>query len=114
MIRREFITLVGAVAFTSWPLVARAPQPAGPPTVGVVDPNAGSAASEWVAALVQRLRELGWIDGHSVVIEYRWVEGREERFSELAAEFVRLKVDVIVTSGTPAVMALKEATSVIP
>ena len=116
MRRREFITLVGgtAVAFTGWPLAARAQQPGRLPTIGFLGPNTRSAASEWVAALVQRLRELGWIDGHSVVIEYRWVEGREERFRELAAEFVRLKVDVIVTSGTPAIMALKEATSVIP
>ena len=70
--------------------------------------------SEWVAAFVQRLRELGWIEGRTVTIEYRWSEGRAERFAEIAAEFVRLKVDVIVTSGTPQVLAAKQATSVIP
>jgi putative ABC transport system substrate-binding protein len=65
-------------------------------------------------ALVQRLRELGWIEGRNVAIDYRWVEGREERLAEVAAELVQLKVDVIITSGTPGVMALKQATSVIP
>ena len=73
-----------------------------------------SAESQWVAAFVQRLRELGWIEGRTVAIEYRWAEGRSERFAEIAAEFVRLKVDVIVTSGTAAVVAAKQATSVIP
>src|SRR5262249_6330181 len=71
-------------------------------------------SSEWVAALVQRLRELGWVEGRTVAIEYRWAEGRTERFAEIAAEFVRVKVDVILTSGTPAIMASKEATSQIP
>jgi putative tryptophan/tyrosine transport system substrate-binding protein len=73
-----------------------------------------SSASEWVAAFVQRLRELGWIENRTVAIDYRWAEGREERFAEVADEFVRLKVDVIVTSGTPQVLAAKQATSVIP
>jgi putative ABC transport system substrate-binding protein len=63
---------------------------------------------------VQRLREVGWYEGRTITIEYRWAEGRDERFAEIAAEFVRLKVDVILTSGTPAVMALEQATSVIP
>ena len=73
-----------------------------------------SAASEWVAAFAQRLHELGWIEGRTVTIEYRWSEGRAERFAQIAAEFVQLKVDVIVTSGTPQVLAAKQATSVIP
>jgi putative ABC transport system substrate-binding protein len=112
MRRREFITLLGGAA--AWPLAARAQQPGKLPTVGFLGPNTRSAASEWVAAFVQRLRELGWIEGRTVAIEYRWVEGREERYAEVAAELVRLKVDVIVTSGTPAVIASKEATSIIP
>jgi putative ABC transport system substrate-binding protein len=62
---------------------------------------------------VQRLRELGWIEGRTVAIEVRWAEGRSERFAEIAAEFVRVKVDVIVTAGPP-VFAAKQATSVIP
>ena len=74
------------------------------PTIGFFGQTTRSAASEWTAAFVQRLRELGWIDGRTITIEYRWAEGREERFAEIAAEFVRLKVDVIVTSGTPQVL----------
>jgi putative ABC transport system substrate-binding protein len=70
--------------------------------------------SQWSAAFVQRLRELGWIDGHTVAVEYRWAEGRNERYAEITAEFVRLKVDVIVTSGTEAVIAAKQPASVIP
>jgi putative ABC transport system substrate-binding protein len=73
-----------------------------------------SAENQWIAAFVQRLRELGWIDGRTIAIEYRWAEGREERFAEIAAEFVRLKVDVIVTWGTAPTIAAKQATSVIP
>ena len=113
MKRREFITLLGGTAAT-WPLAARAQQPAKLPTIGFLGQSTRSAASEWVAAFVQRLRELGWIENRTVAIDYRWGEGREERFAEVADEFVRLKVDVIVTSGTPAILASKQATSVIP
>ena len=113
MKRRAFMSLLGGAA-ALWPLAARAQQPGKLPIVGFMGPNTRSAASEWIAAFVQRLREHGWIDGRNMALEYRWVEGREERFAEVAAELVRLKVDVTVTSGTPAVMALKQATSVIP
>ena len=111
--RREFITLLGGAA-AAWPLAARAQQPGKLPTIGFLGANTPSAQSQWTAAFVQRLRELGWIEGRTVAIEYRWAEGRSERFAEIAAEFVRLKVDVIVTSGTRAVLAAKQATSVIP
>jgi putative ABC transport system substrate-binding protein len=111
--RRDFITLVGGAA-AAWPLAARAQQPGKLRTIGFLGQSTRSAASEWVAALVQRLHELGWNEGRTVAIEYRWAEGREERFAEIAAEFVRLKVDIIVTSGTPQVLAAKHATSVIP
>jgi putative ABC transport system substrate-binding protein len=110
MKRREFITLVGSAA--TWPLAARA-QPARLPTVGFLGAATLSTWSLWTAAFVQRLRELGWIDGRTIAIEYRWAEGRSERYTEIGAEFVRLKVDVIVTVGT-AVPALKQLTSVIP
>jgi len=111
--RRGLLRLVvGAVA--AWPLHAHAQQTRKLPTIGFLGQTTRSAASEWVAAFVQRLRELGWIEGRTIAIEYRWGEGRDERFAEIAAEFVRLKVDVVVTSGTPAVMAAKQATSVIP
>jgi putative ABC transport system substrate-binding protein len=113
MRRREFISLLGGAA-AAWPLAAHAQQVAKLPTIGFLGPNTRSSGSEWVAAFVQRLRALGWIEGRTVAIEYRWAEGHNERYAEFAAEFVRLKVDVIVVSGTPAVMAAKQATSVIP
>jgi putative ABC transport system substrate-binding protein len=111
--RREFTTLFGGAA-VAWPLAARAQQAGKLPTIGFLGQSTRSAASEWVAAFVQRLRELGWMEGRTITIEYRWSEGRAERFAQIAAEFVRLKVDVILTSGTPEVLAAKQATSVIP
>jgi putative tryptophan/tyrosine transport system substrate-binding protein len=111
--RREFISLLSSTAAT-WPLGARAQQSAKLPTIGFLGQSTRSAASEWVAAFVQRLRELGWIENRTVAIDYRWAEGRDEQFADIAAEFVRLKVDVIVTSGTQVVLASKQATSVIP
>ena len=111
MKRRDFITLLGGAA--AWPLAARAQQPA-LPTIGYLGTATPATQGQWAAAFVQRLRELGWIDARTVVVEYRWAEGRDERFAEIAAEFVRRKVDVIVTSGTPQVLAAKQATSVIP
>jgi putative tryptophan/tyrosine transport system substrate-binding protein len=110
--RREFITLVGGAA-AAWPLVARAQQPGKRPTIGFLGAHP-SIESQRVAAFVQRLRELGWIDGRNLAIEYRWAEGRNERYAENAAEFVRLKVDVIVTVATPPTLAAKQATAVIP
>ena len=85
-----------------------------PLTIGFLGPTTPSSQSQHVAAFSQRLRELGWIEGRTITIEVRWAEGRSERFAEIAAEFVRLKVDVIVTQTTPAVLAAKQATSVIP
>jgi putative tryptophan/tyrosine transport system substrate-binding protein len=111
--RREFITLLGGAA-AAWPLGARAQQAGRLPTIGCLVPGTPSSHGQWFAALVQRLRELGWIEGRTVAIEYRWAEGRTERFDEIAAEFVRRKVDVIVTAATAAVVAAKQATSVIP
>jgi putative ABC transport system substrate-binding protein len=73
-----------------------------------------SAESQRIAAFLKRLRELGWIEGRTIAIEYRWAEGRNDRAAEFAAEFVQLKVDLIVTYGTPAVVAVKQATSDIP
>jgi putative ABC transport system substrate-binding protein len=113
VIRREFITLLGGAA-AAWPLVARAQQASKLPTIGFLGTATPSTMSSRVAAFVQRLHELGWVENRTVAIEYRWAEGREERYSEIAAEFVRLKVDVIVTSGTPTVMALKRATVTTP
>ncbi len=112
MDRRRFL-LTSLVGVLVGPLVARA-QPARSPTIGFLGPTTLSLDSHRVGAFVQRLRELGWIEGRNVAIEYRWGEGRVERLAEIAAELVRLKVDVIVTGGTRQVVAAKQATSVIP
>ena len=111
MRRRELITLLGGAA--AWPLAARAQQSGKLPTIGFLGAATPLSWSEWTAAFVQRLRELGWVDGRTVTIEYRWAEGRSDRYTEIAVEFVRLKVDVIVTVGS-AVVAAKQVTSVIP
>jgi putative ABC transport system substrate-binding protein len=113
MKRRAFITLLGGAAVT-WPLAVHAQKPTKLPTIGLWGPTTSSVASQRVAPFVQRLRELGWIEGRTVAIEVRWAEGRNERAAEIAAEFVRLKVDVIVAQGTPSVIAVRQATSVIP
>jgi putative tryptophan/tyrosine transport system substrate-binding protein len=112
MKRREFITLLGGAA--AWPIAARAQQAGKLPTIGFLVAGTPTSHGQWVAAFVQRLRELGWIEGRTITIEYRWAEGRSERFAEIAAELVRRKVDVIVTSATEAIVAAKQATSVIP
>jgi putative ABC transport system substrate-binding protein len=109
MRRREFIALVVGSATAAWPLAARAGKL---PTIGVLGSD-GTGWSAWTAAFVQRLHELGWIEGRTIAIEYRWSEGRPERVAEVAAEFVRQKVEVIVTHGG-AVAAFKQATSDIP
>jgi putative tryptophan/tyrosine transport system substrate-binding protein len=108
--RRKFLTVLGGAA--AWPLAARAQQPTKLPTIGFLGADA-SAFAPWTAAFVARLRELGWIEDRTIAIEYRWSEGRTERYAEIAAEFVRLKVDVIVTVGS-AVPTVRHATAVIP
>ena len=109
--RREFITLLGGAA-AAWPITARAQQPGRLPTIGFLGSDA-TAWSQRTAAFVQRLRDLGWVDGRTVAIEYRWSEGRAERVADIAADLVRLKVDVIF-AFSDAVPALKQATSAIP
>jgi putative ABC transport system substrate-binding protein len=109
--RREFMTLLGGAA-AAWPLAARAQQSGKVRTIGLLG-AAASAWAPWTAAFVRRLHELGWIEGRTVAIQYRWAEGRTERFAEIVAEFVRLKVDVIVTGGNAAVAA-KQASTVVP
>jgi putative ABC transport system substrate-binding protein len=111
--RRDFLTLVGSAA-AAWPPAARAQQATKLPAIGFLVSGVPSTHGEWVAAFVQRLRELQWIEGRTVAIEYRWAEGSTAGLDEMAAEFVRLKVDVIVTTGTPATAAAKRTTLVIP
>jgi putative ABC transport system substrate-binding protein len=110
--RREFITLLGGAA-AAWPLAARGQQVKTLPTIGFLGASTSLTWHLWTSAFVRRLDELGWIDGRTVAIEYRWAEGRSERFAEIAAEFVRLKVDVIVTVGAAA-LAARQVTATIP
>ena len=98
----------------AWPLAARAQQSAKLPTIGFLGSSTATAQRQWTAAFVRRLGELGWAEGRTIAIEYRWAEGRSERFAEIAGEFARLKVDVILTHNTPPVLAAKQATSTIP
>src|SRR5215469_423196 len=110
MRRREFITLLGIA--TAWPRRMRAQQAGKLPTIGFLGADA-AAFAPWTAAFVARLGELGWIEGKNVAIEYRWSEGRTDRYAEIAEEFVRLNVNVIVTVGS-AVPSIKQATTIIP
>jgi putative ABC transport system substrate-binding protein len=112
MRRRAFIAGLSGTA--AWPLVARAQQAAKLPTIGFLGSGTLRAQGLWLAAFVQRLHELGWIEGRNLAIEYRWAEGSSDRAAEFAAEFVQLKVDVIVTYANPMVLAAKHATSHIP
>jgi putative tryptophan/tyrosine transport system substrate-binding protein len=111
--RRDFITLLGGAA-AAWPITARAQQAASKPTIVFLRANTRSAKDQLIADFVQRLSELGWVEGRTIAIEYRWSDGRRERLPEIVAEFVRLKVDIMVLEGTAATLAAKQATSVIP
>src|SRR5262245_36885393 len=108
MRRREFITLLGGAAV--WPLAARAQQPT-MPVIGYMGQGTPAAEAKRVAAFVERLRELSWIEGRTVVIEYRRTDGRSDLAADIAAEFARRKVDIIITSGTPLIVAAKQATA---
>jgi putative ABC transport system substrate-binding protein len=114
MRRREFISLLGGAATTPVFGLRGARGQQRLPTVGFQGSGTAVAGSQWAAAFGQRLNELGWIDGRTVVIEYLWADGLEQRFAEITAEFVRRKVDVVVTYGTPSAVAAKQGTSVIP
>jgi putative tryptophan/tyrosine transport system substrate-binding protein len=111
MRRRKFMAIVGGAA--AWPFAARAQQPGKLRTIGLLAPGTVSSHGPWFAELVRRLHELGWIENRNISFEYRWGEGRPERYDEIAAELVRLKVDVIVTTA-PVLPAVQRATSVIP
>src|SRR5216683_1304702 len=113
MRRREFITALGGAA-AIWPLAAGAQQQRKRPTIGFLIPTSRSAPDQNVASFVRRLSDLGWIENRTVEIEYRWADGDTARFAEIAAELVKLKVDIITTWGTPTALAVKQATSTIP
>jgi putative tryptophan/tyrosine transport system substrate-binding protein len=117
MNRRAFISVLGGAAAAPlllWPFVARAQQPGRLPTIGYLGGGEPTTQRIWADAFVQRLRESGWIEGRTFAIEYRWGEGRAQRYADIAAEFVRLKVDIILAGGTEAAIAARQATSVIP
>jgi putative tryptophan/tyrosine transport system substrate-binding protein len=112
LMRCTLIALIGS-AFL-WPVAAHAQQAGKLPTIGLLGASTQAAQSSWIAAFWRRMNELGWIEGRNIAMEYRWAEGRSERYSEIAAELVRLKVDLIMTHGTQGALAAKAATSVIP
>jgi putative ABC transport system substrate-binding protein len=112
MKRREFISLVGAAA--AWPLAARAQQVGKTPQIGYLGVSSPSLEPHYVEAFRQKLRELGHVEGKNIAIEYRWAEGQDDRLPNLTSELVRLKPDVIVTTGTPGAVAAMQATKTIP
>jgi putative ABC transport system substrate-binding protein len=113
MRRREFIGLLGGAA--AWPLAARAQQAERLRRIGLLIGTANSLVGQaYERAFEQELQRLGWTAGRNLEIEARWGEGRIERFTEIVAEFVRLNVDVIVTTGYPSALLAKQATSIIP
>ena len=115
MRRRDFVIAAGGgIASASWLAAANAQQPAKVPVIGFLGGGGIAGQGAWAAAFAQRLRELGWVEGRTVTIEYRWAEGNTQRYAELAAEFVQRKVDVIYAGGSEAALAAKQATSVIP
>ena len=111
--RRDFIGLCGGM-FAAWPCAAEALLSGRIPTIAYLGPSTPALDSYRLPAFMQRLRELGWIQGRTVAIEYRWAEGRDDHLAQIATEFVRRRVDVIVTSATPPSLAMKRATSTIP
>jgi len=114
MRRREFVALLGGATAACWSFEAYAQQSGKLPTIGFFGSSTPSAMTAWTAAFVHRLHELGWVEGRTLAIEYRWAEGRDERYAQIADELVRLKVNVIVTYGTPPTKAAKQATPAVP
>src|SRR3984893_17072828 len=115
MRRREFITLLGAAA-GAWPLAARAQQSVGktPREIGILSPFSRSDSETWHLAFRQGLRELGWVDGENIRIQYRYAEGSSERLPELVADLIGHKVELIVVAVTPDALAAAKATKTIP
>jgi putative ABC transport system substrate-binding protein len=112
MKRRDFIALAGAAAV--WPLAARAQQAGKTHRIGFMGNSTAALEANLVGPFREGLRELGYEDGHNIIIEYRWADGQYEHFPALVAELLALKVDVIVTAGTPATLAFKKASSTVP
>ena len=111
MKRRDFVIGFGGVAASGWPVIVSAQQAAKSPTIGFMGAGSPVGWSQWTTAFQERMRELGWVEGRNLVMEYGWAEGSADRYAEIARDFARLKVDVIVTVGGD---AAKLATSTIP
>lgn len=112
MTRREIVA--GFVIAVAWPRTGHTQQPAKTRTIGVLGASSPDTAGPWIAAFVDRLRQLGWTEGKNVIIEYRWAEARNERYNEIAAELANQNVDVIVTWASAPVLAAKRSTTTIP
>jgi putative ABC transport system substrate-binding protein len=113
MQRREFITLLSGIV-AAWPLAARAQQPAKIPRIGFLGNSTATMEANLIGPLRDGLRELGYEEGRNVIIEFRWADGKYDQFPALVAELLAAKVDVIITAGTPATLAIKKATSTVP
>jgi ABC-type uncharacterized transport system substrate-binding protein len=113
MQRREFITFLGG-ATVAWPLAARAQQAAKVYRIGFLGNSTAALEADLVGPFREGLRDLGYVEGQNILIEYRWAEGEYERFTALTAELIALRVDVIVTAGTPASLAVQKAATSIP
>ena len=111
MRRRDFVLAFGGLAASGWPVIVSAQQAAKSPTIGFMGAGTPAGWKDWTSAFQQRMRELGWVEGRNLVMEYGWAEGSADRYVEIASEFAKLKVDVIVTVGGD---AAKQATSTIP
>ncbi len=112
MRRRDFIVGLGMIS--ALPVTARAQRSAKSPVIGLLGASTAETAGPWIAAFVKRLGELGWTDGKNVTIEYRWADGRSERYGEIASELASRNVDIIVTWASAPVLAAKRTTATIP
>jgi putative tryptophan/tyrosine transport system substrate-binding protein len=111
--RRQFISALGR-ATVAWPFTVHAQQPDKMPHIGLLSPFTAADTAQWYRAFLQGLRDLGWVDGKNIVLEYRYADGKSERLPDLVAELVQRKVDVIVTSVSNDSLAAKKATTKIP
>ena len=110
--RREFVTLGGAAA--AWPIAARAQRAAKTARIGFLGADTQSGVESRLGRFRSGLRDLGYVEGDNVLIDFRWAEGNYARLAEFAGELVRLKVDLLVTYGTPGTLAAKQATTTVP